>query len=229
MLYLVPTPIGNLEDITVRAIELLKSVDYILAEDTRKTQILLRHYKIDARTTSYHQHNEKKKLKAVLTHLREGKNVALVSDAGMPGISDPGFLLVRACTEEGIVVSSLPGPNALTAALVASGLPSEQFYFAGFLPHKKGRKTKWENLAEREETIIAYESPYRIEKFMMECESYIGSDRLICIARELTKIHEEYIRGTVTEVKAILEERDSIKGEMVVIIAGKGYEPPVEE
>src|SRR5680860_517420 len=127
MLYLVPTPIGNLEDITVRAIDLLKSVDYILAEDTRKTQILLRHYKIDARTTSYHQHNEKKKLKAVLTHLREGKNVALVSDAGMPGISDPGFLLVRACTEEGIVVSSLPGPNALTAALVASGLPSEQF------------------------------------------------------------------------------------------------------
>ncbi len=229
MLYLVPTPIGNLEDITVRAIEVLKSVDYILAEDTRKTQILLRHYEIDARTTSYHQHNEKKKLKAVLTHLREDKNVALVSDAGMPGISDPGFLLVRACTEEGIIVSSLPGPNALTAALVASGLPSDQFYFAGFLPHKKGRKKKWENLATREETIIAYESPYRIEKFIMECETYMGADRLICIARELTKIHEEYIRGTVGEVKAILEERDSIKGEMVVVIAGKGYEPPTEE
>lgn len=229
MLYLVPTPIGNLEDITVRAIEVLKSVDYILAEDTRKTQILLRHYEIDARTTSYHQHNEKKKLKAVLTHLKEGKNVALVSDAGMPGISDPGFLLVRACTEEDIIVSSLPGPNALTAALVASGLPSDQFYFAGFLPHKKGRRKKWENLATREETIIAYESPYRIEKFLMECETYVGADRLICIARELTKIHEEYIRGTVGEVKAILDDRDSIKGEMVVVIAGKGYAPPTEE
>lgn len=229
MLYLVPTPIGNLEDITVRAIEVLKSVDYILAEDTRKTQILLRHYEIDARTTSYHQHNEKKKLKAVLTHLREGKEVALVSDAGMPGISDPGFLLVRACASENITVSSLPGPNALTAALVASGLPSDQFYFAGFLPHKKGRKSKWEELAKREETIIAYESPYRIEKFLRECESYIGADRLICIAREMTKIHEEYIRGTVGEVKEIMEERDSIKGEMVVVLAGKGYEPPEEE
>lgn len=229
MLYLVPTPIGNLEDITVRAIEVLKSVDYILAEDTRKTQILLRHYEIDARTTSYHQHNEKKKLAAVLAHLKEDKDVALVSDAGMPGISDPGFLLVRACTEENIVVSSLPGPNALTAALVASGLPSDQFYFAGFLPHKKGRKKKWEDLAQREETIIAYESPYRIEKFLMECESNVGGDRLVCIARELTKIHEEYIRGTVSEVRAILESRDSIKGEMVVVLAGKSYVPPVED
>ncbi len=226
MLYLVPTPIGNLGDITVRAIEVLKTVDYILAEDTRKTQILLRHYEIDARTTSYHQHNEKKKLLAVLTHLKEGKQVALVSDAGMPGISDPGFLLVRACTEEGIVVSSLPGPNALTAALVASGLPSDQFYFAGFLPHKKGRKKKWEDLTTRDETIIVYESPYRIEKFLRECGTYLGPDRLICIARELTKIHEEYIRGTVSEVQAILEERDSIKGEMVVVVAGKSYEPP---
>lgn len=225
MLYLVPTPIGNLGDITVRAIEVLKSVDYILAEDTRKTQILLRHYEINAHTTSYHQHNEKKKLNAVLTHLKEGKQVALVSDAGMPGISDPGFLLVRACAEEGVVVSSLPGPNALTAALVASGLPSDQFYFAGFLPHKKGRKKKWEDLATREETMIVYESPYRIEKFIRECEVYFGPDRLICIARELTKIHEEYIRGTVSEVQVILEERDSIKGEMVVVMAGKSYNP----
>lgn len=225
MLYLVPTPIGNLGDITVRAIKVLKSVDYILAEDTRKTQILLRHYEINAHTTSYHQHNEKKKLNAVLTHLKEGKQVALVSDAGMPGISDPGFLLVRACAEEGVVVSSLPGPNALTAALVASGLPSDQFYFAGFLPHKKGRKKKWEDLATREETMIVYESPYRIEKFIRECEVYFGPDRLICIARELTKIHEEYIRGTVSEVQVILEERDSIKGEMVVVMAGKSYNP----
>jgi len=225
MLYLVPTPIGNLGDITVRAIEVLKSVDYILAEDTRKTQILLRHYEINAHTTSYHQHNEKKKLNAVLTHLKEGKQVALVSDAGMPGISDPGFLLVRACAEEGVVVSSLPGPNALTAALVASGLPSDQFYFAGFLPHKKGRKKKWEDLATREETMIVYESPYRIEKFIRECEVYFGPDRLICIARELTKIHEEYIRGTVSEVPVILEGRDSIKGEMVVVMAGKSYNP----
>lgn len=228
MLYLVPTPIGNLEDITVRAIEVLKSVDYILAEDTRKTQILLRKYDIDARTTSYHQHNERKKLHAVITHLKDGKEVALVSDAGTPGISDPGFLLVRSCTEEGIAVTSLPGPNALISALVASGLPSDRFYFAGFLPHKKGRKTKWEDLAKREETMVIYESPYRIEKFLMECETFLGEDRLICIARELTKIHEEYLRGTVAEVKQILEERESIKGEMVVIIAGLNYEPHSE-
>lgn len=223
MLYLVPTPIGNLEDITVRAIEVLKSVDYILAEDTRKTHILLRHYDIDARTTSYHQHNEKKKLSAVLAHLKEGKNVALVSDAGMPGISDPGFLLVRACTEEDITVSSLPGPNALTAALVSSGLPSNHFYFAGFLPHKKGRTKKWEDLAQREETIVVYESPYRIDKFLMECEKYAGPDRLICIARELTKMHEEYIRGTVSEVRSQLEDREPLRGEMVVVMAGKDY------
>lgn len=223
MLYLVPTPIGNLEDITVRAIEVLKSVDYILAEDTRKTHILLRHYNIDARTTSYHQHNEKKKLSAVLTHLKEGKNVALVSEAGTPGISDPGFLLVRACTEENITVSSLPGPNALIAALVSSGLPSDHFYFAGFLPHKKGRNKKWEDLVQREETVIVYESPYRIEKFLIECEQYAGADRLICIARELTKIHEEYIRGTVSEVREKLKDREPLRGEMVVVMAGKGY------
>lgn len=225
MLYLVPTPIGNLEDITVRAIEVLKTVDYILAEDTRKTHILLRHYDIDARTTSYHQHNEKKKLQAVLGHLKEGKKVALVSDAGMPGISDPGFLLVRACTEEDIVVSSLPGPNALTAALVSSGLPSDHFYFAGFLPHKKGRNKKWEDLSQRDETMVIYESPYRIEKFLMECEKFLGPHRLICIAREMTKIHEEYIRGTVSEIRTLLVERDPLKGEMVVVIAGKSYEP----
>lgn len=229
MLYLVPTPIGNLEDITVRAIEVLKSVDYILAEDTRKTQILLRHYSIDARTTSYHQYNEKKKLNAVLDHLREGKKVALVSDAGMPGISDPGFLLVRACTEAEIVVSSLPGPNALTAALVSSGLPSDHFYFAGFLPHKKGRNKKWEDLAGRDETIVVYESPYRVDKFLMECERYMGPDRRICIARELTKIHEEYIRGTVSGIRAQLEEREALKGEMVIVISGKNYTPPTEE
>ncbi|HLU94603.1 MAG TPA: 16S rRNA (cytidine(1402)-2'-O)-methyltransferase [Membranihabitans sp.] len=228
MLYLVPTPIGNLEDITVRALDVLKTVDYILAEDTRKTSILLRHYDIDARTTSYHQHNEKKKLQAVLSHLKEGKKVALVSEAGMPGISDPGFLLVRACIEEDIVVSSLPGPNALTSALVASGLPSDHFYFAGFLPHKKGRNKKWEDLASREETMIVYESPYRIDKFLMECEKYTGPDRLICIAREMTKIHEEYIRGTVSEIRSSLEDRDPLKGEMVVVIAGKGYSPARE-
>src|SRR5690606_1760534 len=169
MLYLVPTPIGNLEDITVRALDVLKTVDYILAEDTRKTSILLRHYDIDARTTSYHQHNEKKKLQAVLSPLKEGKKVALVSEAGMPGISNPGFLLVRACIEEAIVVSSLPCPNALTSALVASALPSVHSYLAGFLPHQKDRNKEWAHLVAREESMIVYESPYRIDKFLMEC------------------------------------------------------------
>lgn len=223
MLYLVPTPIGNLSDMSHRAVEVLQSVDYVLAEDTRLTQILLRHYDIDARTTSFHQHNERKKLPAVITHLQEGKKIAIVSDAGTPGISDPGFLLVRACVEENIPVTSLPGPNAMITALVASGLPSDRFYFAGFLPHKKGRNKKWEDIATRKETTILYESPYRIEKFLREGETLLGPDRRICIARELTKIHEEYMRGTVAELREIVEGRGGLKGEIVVIISGAEY------
>lgn len=226
MLYLVPTPIGNLGDMSHRAVEILKSVDYVLAEDTRKTQILLRHYDIDARTISFHQHNERKKLDAVVTHLQEGREIAIVSDAGTPGISDPGFSLVRACVQHDLPVTSLPGPNALITALVASGLPSDRFYFAGFLPHKKGRNKKWEDIADRKETVIAYESPYRIEKFMREAVRYVGEDRPACIARELTKIHEEYLRGTVSELLEILEKRENIKGEITIIMAGSEYQMP---
>lgn len=225
MLYLVPTPIGNLEDITFRAIGVLQNADYILAEDTRKTQILLRHYEIDTRTVSYHQHNEHHKLSGILAHLRDGIKIALVSDAGTPGISDPGFLLVRACAEEDIPVISLPGASALTTALTASGFPSDRFYFGGFLPHKKGRNKRWTDLTSREETMVIYESPYRIEKFLREGIEHMGPEREVCIAREITKIHEEYIRGTFSEILDMIRERGSLKGELTVIISGtKGEE-----
>lgn len=221
MLYIIPTPIGNLEDITYRAVKILQSVDYILAEDTRKTQILLRHYDIDTRTISFHQHNEHRKVSAITTHLKEGHRIAIVSDAGTPGISDPGFLLVRACIEEGIPVTSLPGASALTTALVASGAPSDRFYFAGFLPHKKGRNKKWEDLASRDETIVLYESPYRIKKLIREGIIHLGAGRRLCIAREVSKIHEEYLRGTFEELDQILEDRKELKGELTVIIHPK--------
>jgi len=224
MLFLVPTPIGNLGDISFRAIEVLQSADYILAEDTRKTQILLHHYDIDTRTISYHQHNEHHKLPAIISHLREGMKIAVVSDAGTPGISDPGFLLVRACVEENIPVISLPGASALTTALTASGFPSDRFYFGGFLPHKKGRNKKWKDLASREETIVIYESPYRIEKFLREGITHLGPERSLCIAREITKIHEEYLRGTFSEILDVVQARGGLKGELTLIINGKKEE-----
>lgn len=218
MLYIIPTPIGNLEDITYRAVKILQSVDYILAEDTRKTQILLRHYDIDTRTVSYHQHNEHRKVSSVISHLKEGFRIAIVSDAGTPGISDPGFLLVRACVQENIPITSLPGASALTTALVASGAPSDRFYFGGFLPHKKGRKGKWEDLASREETIVLYESPYRIKRLVREGITHMGGYRKLCIAREVSKIHEEYLRGTFEELNQLLEDRKELRGELTVII-----------
>lgn len=220
MLYLVPTPIGNLADITYRAVTLLKSVDHILAEDTRQSGKLLQQYEISVGLSSFHSHNEHQRLPQIIDHLQQGQTMALISDAGTPGISDPGFLLVRACIENDIPVVSLPGPSAFITALVASGLPCDRFSFEGFLPHKKGRASKWEKLAAREETIIFYESPYRILKFLKECVTYCGPDRRICIARELTKIHEEYIRGSVAEVLSELSQRPSIKGEFVIILAG---------
>lgn len=216
-LYLIPTPIGNLEDITFRAIRLLKEVDLVLAEDTRQTKKLFSHYEITTPLQSYHTHNEHKKTAYIIELLHQQQSIALVSDAGTPGISDPGFLLVRECINNDIEVECLPGPTALIAALVASGLPCDRFIFEGFLPQKKGRKTKLALLSTENRTIVLYESPHRIMKLINEIELHFGAARKFCIARELTKIHEEFIRGTATEIKQKIGER-KLKGEIVVVI-----------
>lgn len=219
-LYVIPTPIGNLEDITFRAIKLLKEVDLVLAEDTRQTKKLFIHYEISTPLQSYHTHNEHKKTPQIIELLQQQQTIALVSDAGTPGISDPGFLLVRECVNNNIEVECLPGPTALIAALVASGLPCDRFIFEGFLPQKKGRKTKLELLSAENRTVVLYESPHRILKLINEIELYFGADRTFCIARELTKIHEEFLRGTASEIKQQIGER-KLKGEIVVVIEGK--------
>jgi len=218
-LYLIPTPIGNLEDITLRALRLLKEVDLVLAEDTRQTKKLFTHYEISTPLQSYHTHNEHKKTAYIIEQLQQQQTIALVSDAGTPGISDPGFLLVRECVSNNIEVECLPGPTALIAAIVASGLPCDRFIFEGFLPQKKGRKTKLEQLSKEGKTIVLYESPHRIMKLIDEIEMYFGTERKFCIARELTKIHEEFLRGTATEIKQKINER-KLKGEIVVVIEG---------
>jgi len=200
-LHLIPTPIGNLEDITYRAVRLLKEMDLVLAEDTRQSK-----------------HG---KTNWVIEQIQSGQQVSLISDAGTPGISDPGFLLVRACLAEDIEVECLPGPTALIPALVASGFPCDRFIFEGFLPQKKGRKTKLEILAKESRTIVLYESPHRIKKLIDQIELHFGADRKFCIARELTKLHEEFLRGTATEIKTQIGER-KLKGEIVVIIEGNG-------
>ncbi|MCA1763845.1 MAG: 16S rRNA (cytidine(1402)-2'-O)-methyltransferase, partial [Flavobacteriales bacterium] len=191
MLYLVPTPIGNLGDITFRAIETLKAVDAILAEDTRNTGKLLKHYQIDKKLLPFHAHNEHKILGKILERLEDGEDLALVSDAGMPGISDPGFLLVRACIEADVRVESLPGATAFVPALVNSGFPCERFCFEGFLPHKKGRKRRMEDIAEERRTLVFYESPHRIVKTLIQLGDALGATREASVSRELTKIHEE--------------------------------------
>lgn len=219
-LYLIPTPIGNLEDITFRAIRLLKEVDLVLAEDTRQTKKLFTYYEISTPLQSYHTHNEHKKTAYIIELLQGQQIIAMVSDAGTPGISDPGFLLVRECVNNNIEVECLPGPTALIAALVASGLPCDRFIFEGFLPQKKGRKTKLELLSTESRTIVLYESPHRILKLINEIELYFGAERKFCIARELTKIHEEFLRGSAFEIKQQIGER-KLKGEIVVIIEGK--------
>lgn len=219
-LFLVPTPIGNLEDITFRALRILKEVDLILAEDTRQSKKLLNHYNIQAELQSYHQFNEHKILDSLIHKLKSATNIALVSDAGTPGISDPGFLLVRECIKEGIEVECLPGPTALIPALVLSGLPSDRFVFEGFLPHKKGRKTKLEKLTEEERTIILYESPHRIKKTVEQLAEFFGPERKACICREMTKMYEEIIRGTLAELIDIVKEK-KWKGEIVLVVEGK--------
>ena len=220
MLYLVPTPIGNLQDITLRAIEILKNADVILAEDTRNTGGLLKHYGIETRMRAYHAHNEHKLTDSIIGELQKGLDFALVTDAGMPGISDPGFLLVRACFEAGIQVSPLPGPTALIAALAGSGLPCDRFHFEGFLPHKKGRKKRWEFLKSYPYTIVLYEAPYRLIKTLEEASIHLGLDRRVCVAKEISKIFESFITDSIGSQLDRLREQSAIKGEYVLVIEG---------
>ena len=219
-LVLVPTPIGNLKDITLRALETLKNVDIILAEDTRTTGILLKHYEISKPLQSYHIFNEHKTVDKIIQILKSGKSVALVSDAGTPGISDPGFLLVRACVQNDIEVICLPGATAFVPALVVSGFPTDSFVFEGFLPVKKGRQTKLVELAEEKRTMIFYESPHRLIKTLENFIEFWGGDRLASVSREISKLHEETVRGTLSEILAIFAERTAIKGEIVLIVEG---------
>ena len=220
MLYLVPTPIGNLEDITYRAVRVLREVDLIACEDTRTSGVLLDHYDIDTPTTSYHDHNERDKTPQLLTRMRAGRKVALISDAGSPGISDPGFYLTRACWDEDIKVEALPGPTALVPALTASGLPSDRFVFEGFLPKKKGRQTRLTELATDPRTLVIYEAPYRLLRTLDDLIDHMGPDRPAAVARELTKKFEEIERGTLSEVRAYFAAYKKIRGECVVIVHG---------
>lgn len=220
MLYLVPTPIGNLADITFRAVEILKEVDLILAEDTRTSTVLLRTYNIEKPVTPYHQHNEHKVLKHLIEQMSGGKKMALMTDAGTPGISDPAFLLVRECIKNNIKVECLPGATAFVPALVNSGLPINRFVFEGFLPQKKGRQTLLKKLAEEERTIVFYESPMRLVKTLEDCILNFGTERQCCISRELTKIFEENKRGTLQEVCDHFKQK-TVKGEIVIVIQGK--------
>jgi len=219
-LYLVPTPIGNLEDITLRAIRILKEVDLILCEDTRKTSILLKHYQITNKIKSHHKFNEHKTLSQVINDLKTGQNIALVTDAGTPSISDPGFLIVRECIANQIQVECLPGPVALIPALVNSGFPTDSFCFEGFLPHKKGRQTRLKQLSEEKRTIVLYESSHRLLKTLGQLAEFMGQHRKISVSRELTKIHEETRRGSISELIEYYEARP-VKGEMVIIIGPK--------
>lgn len=215
-LYLVPTPIGNLEDITLRAIRVLKEVDLILAEDTRKSGILLKKYDIGKKMESFHKYNEHRRLNHYLALLKQGKNIALISDAGTPSISDPGFLLVHACIEQGIDVECLPGATAFVPALVNSGFPADRFVFEGFLPQKKGRNKRLDSLKQEERTIILYESPFRIIKTLSQLSEIFSSFHRVCIARELTKIYEENQRGTLAEVIEYYTQHPP-KGEIVIV------------
>ncbi len=219
-LYIVPTPIGNLEDITLRALTVLKSVDLILAEDTRNTIHLLKHFKIDKPLRSYHAHNEHNTVEQIVELIESNKSIALVSDAGTPAISDPGFLLVRECIKHNIAIETLPGATAFVPALVNSGLPCDTFVFYGFLPQKKGRHTKLLSLKDETRTMIFYESPYRLVKLLEEFKEYLSADRQVSVSRELSKLFEENARGTVDELITHFTSK-TVKGEIVVVLAGK--------
>ena len=219
-LYIVPTPIGNLKDITLRALEVMGAVDLILAEDTRTTSKLLNHYNIHKPLSPYHQHNEHKIVQHLVDQLSAGKKMALLTDAGTPGISDPAFLLVRECAKNNIRVETLPGATAFVPALVNSGLPANRFAFEGFLPQKKGRQTALKSFAEEERTLIFYESPMRLVKTLEDFIQYFGADRQCCVCRELTKMFEENKRGTLEEVCAYFKTKN-VKGEIVIVVQGK--------
>lgn len=219
-LYLIPTPVGNMEDITFRALRLLKEVDLILAEDTRTTAKLLKHYEITTPLLSHHKFNEHQQVERIAERLERGENIALVSDAGTPGISDPGFLLTRTCVERGISTECLPGATAFVPALVNSGFPCDRFCFEGFLPQKKGRQKKLAALAEENRTMIFYESPYRLIKALEQMAEVFGEGRYACVAREISKMFEEFKRGTLQELSAYYQQH-GVKGEIVLIVAGK--------
>lgn len=219
-LYLIPTPIGNLEDITFRAVRLLQEVDLILAEDTRTSGKLLKHYKITTQMQSHHMHNEHKTVDALVKRLQAGETIAIISDAGTPAISDPGFLLTRACVEAGIAVDCLPGATAFVPALVNSGLPNDRFIFEGFLPVKKGRQTRLKTLANETRTVIFYESPHKLLKTLAQLQEFFGEERRVSVSREITKLHEETTRGTVRQVLEYYTNKPP-KGEIVVVVAGK--------
>lgn len=221
MLFLVPTPIGNLEDITLRAIRVLKEVDLILAEDTRTTKRLLTHYQIDTPLQSFHAHNEHHKTDEIIQKLQEDLNIALVSDAGTPGISDPGFLLVRAVHQHDLKLTVLPGPAALICGVVMSGLPCEKFHYEGFLPQKKGRQTRVKYISGLENTSVIYVSPHKIIKTLKAFAEFCGEDRQAAVVREISKIYEECIKGTLQEIILALENKPSVKGEFVLILGGK--------
>ena len=220
-LYIVPTPIGNLEDITLRAIKVLKEVDLILCEDTRRSKKLLNHLEIDVPLRSHHKFNEHSEVSYIVKKIVEGSNMALISDAGVPGISDPGFLIVRTCLENNIETECLPGPTAFVPALVVSGLPIDKFIFEGFLPAKKGRKSRLEKLALESRTMVFYESPHKLLRTLLDFDNFFGSNRKISISRELTKLYEETLRGSIKEMVAIYSNKKP-KGEYVIIVQGKG-------
>lgn len=227
-LYLVPTPIGNLEDITLRALRVLKEVNLILAEDTRTSAPMLKHFGIEQKVYAHHQHNEHKAVAEIVKFLKEGQNIALISDAGTPAISDPGFLLVREVLKNDLPVECLPGATAFVPALVNSGLPNDRFTFEGFLPVKKGRQTRLKELVTETRTMIFYESPHRLLKTLEEFETHFGADRQAAVSRELTKMFEENVRGTLAEIKSHFENH-ILKGEIVLIIGGNDSPTPKKE
>jgi 16S rRNA (cytidine1402-2'-O)-methyltransferase len=226
-LYIIPTPIGNLGDITLRALEVLRSVDLILAEDTRTSGFLLKHYEISKPLQSFHNFNEHKILESLLRRMKEGEKMALVSDAGTPGISDPGFLIIRAALRENLPVDCLPGATAFVPALIKSGLPCDRFVFEGFLPHKKGRQTMLKKLALEERTMIFYESPFRLTKTLQQFAEHFGPERRASVSRELTKKFEETVNGTVTEIRTHFSQKE-VKGEIVIVVAGAGQKEELE-
>jgi len=219
MLYLIPTPIGNLEDITLRALRILKEADLILTEDTRTSGKLLKHFDIETRMKAHHMHNEHREVERLVQRIANGETVALISDAGTPGISDPGFLLTRACIDAQIQVECLPGPTAFVPALVISGLPCDRFVFEGFLPVKKGRKTRLEELSKETKTMVFYESPHKLLKTLSHFETYFGADRLVSVSREITKLYEETVRGTLAESIQHFQNQPP-KGEFVIVVSG---------